>query len=380
MTGFQRYLFRNVLRTLIAIVGGLALIALLSQGLDRDQLDLIVENRQSIGVYFWVTILAVPQIISLLMPVALFVAAVFALNVAHRENEVVVAQASGMSNWQVASPVLRLAVLAGILHLGLNLWVQPAASRELRETVSEASTDLAASLVREGMFMTHGDGLTTFARKSSGGEMKDLMINDSRNPAESVTYIAKTAFLIEGETGPQLVMQNGQRQSLRDNGALEMTTFTQAPFDLAPFINDQKAIVLEESDRFLPELFFPDMNNYYDYDNVDMLMAEGHARISAPLLNIAMAMLAIYAVLGGDFSRRGYAKRIAVASGGALILRLAAFGAVAAGRDDPSLNVLQYLIPILVIVVISFFYFVQPILARRRMARRNPSLAAAGAA
>ncbi len=380
MTGFQRYLFRNVLRTLMAIVGGLALIALLSQGLDRDQLNLIVENRQSIGVYFWVTILAVPQIISLLMPIALFVAGIFALNVAHRENEIVVAQASGMSNWQVASPVLRLAMLAAILHLGLNLWVQPAASRELRETVSEASTDLAASLVREGMFMSHGDGLTTFARRVVGGEMKDLLINDARNPAENVTYIAKNAFLIEGETGPQLVMQNGQRQSLRDNGALETTTFTQAPFDLAPFINDQKAVVLEESDRYLPELFFPDMNNYYDYDNVDMLLAEGHARISAPLLNIAMAMLAIFAVLGGDFSRRGYAKRIAIASGGALILRLAAFGAVAAGRDDPSLNILQYLIPVLVIAAISFLYFVQPILKRRAMARRNPSLAMAGAA
>jgi lipopolysaccharide export system permease protein len=380
MTGFQRYLFRNVLRTLLAVVGGLALIALLSQGLDPDQLNLIVENRQSIGVYFWVTILAVPQILSLLTPIALFIASAAALNVAHRENEIVVAQASGMSNWQVASPVMRLAILAAILHLGLNLWVQPAASRELRETVTRASTDLAASLVREGMFMSHGDGLTTFARKVSGGEMTDLMVNDSRNPDESVTFIAKTAFLVEGETGPQLVMQNGQRQSIRDNGALEILTFTQSPFDLAPFINDQKAVILEESDRYLPELFFPDMNNYYDYDNVDMLLAEGHARISAPLLNIAMAMLAIYAVLGGDFSRRGYAKRIAIASGGALILRLAAFGAVAAGRDDPSLNILQYLIPIMVIAAISFFYFVQPILRRRALASRNPSLAMAGAA
>ena len=380
MTGFQRYLFRNVLRTLFAVVGGLALIALLSQGLDPDQLNLIVENRQSIGVYFWVTILAVPQILSLLMPVALFIAAAGALNVAHRENEIVVAQASGMSNWQVASPVMRLAVLAAILHLGLNLWVQPAASRELRETVSQASTDLAASLVREGMFMSHGNGLTTFARKVTGGEMKDLMVNDSRNPNESVTYIAKTAFLVEGETGPQLVMQDGQRQSVRDNGALEPFIFVQWPFDLAPFINDQKAVILEESDRYLPELFFPDMNNYYDYDNVNLLLAEGHARISAPLLNIAMAMLAIYAVLGGDFSRRGYAKRIAAASGAALVLRLAAFGAVAAGRDDPSLNILQYLISIMVIAVISFFYFVQPILARRRLARRNPALAMAEAA
>ncbi len=82
-----------------------------------------------------------------MMPIGIFIATAAALNVAHRENEIVVAQASGLSNWQVASPVLRLATLAAILHLGLNLWIQPAASRELRETITEASTDLAASLV-----------------------------------------------------------------------------------------------------------------------------------------------------------------------------------------------------------------------------------------
>ena len=380
MSGYQRYLFRNMLRTLIAIVGGLALIALLTQGLDQDQLDVIVENRQSVGVYLWVSLLATPQIISLLMPIAVFIATAAALNVAHRENEIVVAQASGMSNWQVASPVMRLTVLAAILHLGLNLWIQPAASRELRETMTSASTDLAASLVREGMFMSHGDGLTTFARQVSGGEMHDLLVSDTRNPKASVTYIAKTAYLVQSEGAPVLVMRDGHMQQVRESGALEMLAFTQSPFDLAPFVNDQKAVVLEESDRFLPELFFPDMTNYYDNANVNLLMAEGHARMSAPLLNMAMAMLAIFAVLGGDFSRRGYAIRIALASAAALTLRLAAFGATAAGRDDPNLNWLQYLIPIFVVALISFFYFAQPILKRRRLARRNPSLALAQAA
>jgi len=358
MSGFQRYLFRNVLRTLIAIVGGLALIALLTQGL--QQIKPILENGQSMVVYLWASVLAAPQIISLLMPIAMFIATAGALNVAHRENEIVVAQASGMSNWQVASPVLRLAALAAILHLGLNLWIQPAASRELRETVTHASTDLAASLVREGMFMQHGDGLTTFARRVKGSEMRDLLISDARNPKEVVTVIAKTAYLAEMEGSPVLVLRDGQRQTLRDNGALETPTFVQATFDLAPFMNDEKAVTLEESDRFLPELFFPDMSNYYDNANVNMLLAEGHQRIAAPLLNLAMAMLAIYAVLGGDFNRRGYAMRIALASAAALALRLAAFGATSAGRDDPTLNILQYGLPIVVIGVISFFYFARP--------------------
>lgn len=377
MSGFQRYLFRNVLRTLLAIVGGLALIAVLTQGLSQDRLNLIVENRQSVMVYLWVTALATPQIISLLMPIALFIATAAALNASHRENEIVVSQASGMSNWQVASPVLRLATLAAILHLGLNLWIQPAASRELRTAVAEASTDLASSLVREGMFMTHGDGLTTFAGRVDGSQITFLVANDSRDAANEATYIAKNAFISEIENKPTLILQNGQRQTIRNNGALESFNFQQSPLELSAFANDQKAIVMEESDRFLPELFYPDMNNYYDAANTKMFLAEGHQRMAAPLLNVAMAMLALYAVLGGDFNRRGYARRIAMASAGAVLLRLLAFQTTAAAGDEPDLNILQYLLPISVVGLISFFYFIVPILKRRRLARGSSRLKAA---
>jgi lipopolysaccharide export system permease protein len=370
MYGFQRYLFRNVLRTLIAIVGGLALIAILTQGLSQIQ-DTIVQNRSSMLTFLWASLLATPQIIALLMPIALFIATAAALNVAHRENEVVVAQASGMSNWQVASPVLRLAVLAAILHLGLNLWVQPSASRELRTTLTSASTDLASSLVREGKFMTHDDGLTTFAGNMEGSEITFLVANDSRNPNNEVTYIAKSAFLSELEGKPALILRDGIRQSVRANGATESLTFQQSPLELGAFVNDQKAVILEESDRYLPELFYPDMTNHYDNANVDMLAAEGHARLATPLLNIAMAMLAILAVLGGDFSRRGYAQRIAIASGVALLVRLAAFGATSSASKDPDLNIVQYLLPIFVIALVSFLYFIQPILKRRRVSART---------
>ena len=55
MTRVQRYLFFEVLRMVAIIVGGLALLALLAQGLSRT--DLIVESRQSALTYFYVVIL-----------------------------------------------------------------------------------------------------------------------------------------------------------------------------------------------------------------------------------------------------------------------------------------------------------------------------------
>jgi lipopolysaccharide export system permease protein len=364
MSGFQRYLFSNVLRTLIAIVGGLAMIALLTQGLTR--VEDAVENRQTAMLALWLAVLAAPQIISLLLPIALFIAAAGALNVAHRENEIVVAQASGMSNWQVASPVLRLAALAALVHLVLNLWVQPAAYREIRNLESTASADLMAAMIREGSFMSSG-GLTTWAREVEGQEMRDLLVSDARNPEDVLTYIARRGYIVMSEGIPAIVMMDGHVQQLGANGAMEALKFNQSTFDLAPFVAEDRAVVLKASDRYLPELFYPDMTNYHDVANVDDFLAEGHARLAAPLLDITMAMIGIFAVLGGDFSRRGYARRIGLAAGGAVLLRLAAFGAVSAAEGDPALNVLQYALPVVVFGVFAVLFFRKP--GRRRVSR-----------
>ena len=64
--------------------------------------------------------------------------------------------------------------------------------------------------------------------------------------------------------------------------------------------------------------------------------AEAHGRLSAPLLNIALALVALVGVLMGDFSRRGYGRRIMWAAIIALVIRLASLMAQATAADEPA--------------------------------------------
>ena len=91
-----------------------------------------------------------PQLLSMILPIALFVAALVALNRLHTEQEIVVCFAGGMSRWRVISPAMRLAAAVALLALVINLWVQPPAARAMREELFKVRTDLAASLVRRG--------------------------------------------------------------------------------------------------------------------------------------------------------------------------------------------------------------------------------------
>lgn len=355
MTRIQRYLFIAVLRTVVIIVGGLALLALLAQGL--SQTDLIIENRQSAVTYFWIVMLGAPQIIALLTPLALFIAAVWSLNRIHRDSEIVVAQAAGMTRWQIASPIIRLAAIAAVAHLTINLWVQPAAQRTLRENVADIRRDLATALIQPGQFTQAEDKLTFYARESRGDDLRGILISDGRDPTRRVDYLAQEGTVIRIDGTPAIVMRNGQIHDLDQNQSLSILDFEQYTFDLAPFMAEQGEVTLKSSDRYLHELFFVDRKNYLEVQNADNFLAEAHARLTTPLLNIAMAMIAIMAVIGGDFSRHGYSRRISIATAGALALVIVQLSVQSASQDDPMVNIAQWGVPLGVILIISWFSF-----------------------
>jgi lipopolysaccharide export system permease protein len=355
MSKVQTYLFYEVLRAVLIIVGGLAMLALLAQGLSRT--DLILENRQSALTYFYIVMLGAPQVIALLTPLALFVAGVWSLNRIHKDSEIVVAQAAGMTPWQIASPIMRLAILCTVAHLAVNLWVQPAAQRAMRETVSVARADLAAALIRPGQFTTNGERLTFYAREQINGELRGVLISDMTDPEFPTDILARSAALVEVEGRPTLLLREAISQQLDDNQQLSILEFEQYMFDLTDFMKEDSDLVLKASDKYLYELFFIDRSNYFEAKEADSLLAEAHARLTTPLLNMVMAMIAVFAVLGGDFSRKGYGKRIALAGAGAIVVLIVQLALQSSAADDPPLNSLQWLLPIGVFGVLAYIYF-----------------------
>lgn len=355
MTKIQAHLFRQVLQAVVIIVGGLVMMALLAQGLSRT--DLILENRQSALTYFYIVMLGSPQVVALLTPLAIFVGAVWSLNRIHKDSEIVVAQAAGMTRWQVASPILRLALMCAVLHLGVNLWVQPAAQRTMREAVAVARADLAAALIRPGQFTTNGERLTFYAREQIGGELRGVLISDMTDPDYPTDILARSAALVSVEGRPTLLLRDALSQQLDTNQQLSILEFDQYMFDLTEFMKEDTELILKASDKYLYELFFLDRKNYFENKEADAFLAEGNARMTTPLLNIVMALLAILAILGGDFSRQGYGRRIGYATGAASVVLVVQLALQSAAADDPSLNVVQWVVPLSLIGVFSWIYF-----------------------
>ncbi len=98
-------------------------LALLARSL--SEFDVLIEQRQSATVFLKIIALALPQLLAMILPIALFVATLVALNRLHTEQEIVVCFAGGMSRWRVISPAMRLAVFATLVSLVMSLWAGP---------------------------------------------------------------------------------------------------------------------------------------------------------------------------------------------------------------------------------------------------------------
>ena len=344
MTLIQRYLFRQISLPVVAAVAALAGIGLLSQSL--DQLEVIVERGQSIWVMVKLTLLALPQLIAVILPIGLFVGALIALTRLQREQELTAAYAAGVSRWSLIRPALQIALIVTVVSLLVNVFVQPWAQREGRRQAFAIRTDLVALLVEEGRFVQGPDGLTVYVQQiEQNGLMKNLFVYLD-NGKTVTTWDAETARFGRLDGLPVLTMQNGSMQRYSSREVLNQLSFDQQVFDLSPYAKSDERIRFKPSDLWLTDLFDPTPALLESAGTRGELAAEGHSRLASPLYALAAMAFALAAILGGAFSRSGYGGRIARAAGAFLVLRVIGYGLVAASAWNGAMNVLQYAVPL----------------------------------
>jgi len=346
----QRYLFRQLLGHTLVATAALTGVAVLTASLSA--LDLLVNDRQSAIIFAQVTLLATPQIIAMILPLAVCVAGLVGLNRLHTEQEIVICFAGGMSRWRVAAPAIRLAGLITVINLVINLWIQPLCYREMRTILMAVRADIATTLIRPGEFTHPSPGLTVFAQSmDETGDIKNLFLDKASPTGASTTYMAAEGRFAKRNGDPVLVLHSGSIQQFSKTGVLDVLSFEENVLPLKPFLAIEGEVLYHPSDRYLHELFFPDMRRSWERVNYKKLISEGNSRLATPLYDLAFMSLALAAVLGGAFSRLGYGTRIAVAGATGLAIRVLGFVAGAAANGNISLNVLQYSPPLICFLV-----------------------------
>lgn len=348
--GFTRYIFMQALGPLMLATAALTGIIWLTQALRL--LDVVISQGQSTGTYFFLTLLSMPSILMLVMPISLFIGVLHAIHRLYSDSELVVMFSAGLSRWSIAGPFLLLTGLVSVLVLSLNMYLAPGGLREVKRRLYEIRADFATAMIREGAFSNPINGLTVYVRnRQFDGTIEGILVHDNRNETEPVTYMAETGQLVISNTGPRLIMFNGniQRASKEDGGdSLSLLYFDKYTYDLTQFGKGPEATYYEARERYIGDLLWPAEDDIYAANYRPRLLAEAHDRFASALYPFMLTFIALAGLISAQFNRRGYALRLVIAATVALGARLVSLVFFNATINYPMVAIAMYSFPILV--------------------------------
>lgn len=361
----NRYIFRQLFLAFLILIGVLTGLVWISQIIRL--LNLVIERGRTIGQFLDLTGILVPSIAGMVAPGSLMIATVYVLNRFNTDNELVVMHAGGTSRWKILKPFALMTLLVTGFIIFVNLYALPAGRREFRNKLIEMRTDIIATLVQEGQFVTPERGLTVHIKaKGPGGEMLGLVFRDSRDPQRTVTYLAERARMIDTDDANILVMFQGTILSRRGSPqALDVVKFEQYSLDLKEFGGSKSATYYKPSGKYLDELFNPDPKDPVFLSDPNKLVAEAHDRLANPLYALAMMLIAFVGMSQARSTRTNPNVLILVVVGLGFGLRFSGFAVynliVSTGGFVP----LAYLVPLTVIVAILAWLMWQSTLTAR---------------
>ncbi|WP_299591948.1 LPS export ABC transporter permease LptF [uncultured Tateyamaria sp.] len=314
MVRFDRYM----LSQLLWLFGFFALVLVAVFWINRavQLFDRLIGDGQTALVFLEFSALGLPRLITTVLPIATFAAAVYVTNRMNNESELTVMQSTGSSPWRLARPVAVFGLISALMMSVLSHVLVPAASEQLSEREIEISRNVTSRLLTEGAFLSPTAGVTFYTRAiSEDGVLKDVFLADRRAPNERVIYTAAEAYLIRNGEGTSLIMVDGlaQRLATSDN-RLSTAKFQDFSFDISTLMSTDEQIA--PSLRFLrTDLMMTGWDSLADSlgTTPGSIAEEVHNRFARAAFCFVTAMIGFATLLVGGYSRFGVWREIVIA-------------------------------------------------------------------
>ncbi len=345
----ERYILKIALTAFLVCLVGLTAVIWLTQAL--REVDLLTGQGQTLVVFLTFTLLSLPALVTIIAPVALFIAILYTLNKLNGDSELVVMNAAGMAFSRIMRPFAMLTGAVAVIVGLMSVVLVPASFNELRYLITQIRADFVANLVREGQFTEIDRGVTFSFRERSGEALKGIFLQDRRDERRTLVYIAEVGQIAQVEDESYLVLERGSVHTLtpgaRDSS---IVAFERYAVDLSAFAPEGDLTFFKPRERSTAELLTIDDSDPVYARFPGRFRSELHDRLSAWLYVFAMAAIAFAALGEARTTRQGRGMAIAVAIGGVVALRVAGFAATSAAARSDLAVVMVWLLPVATLI------------------------------
>ena len=343
MNGLTRYVLRQLLVGMVLVTVGLTGIIWLSQSLRF--VEMIVNRGVTGGLFLYLTMLLLPNFLSIILPVALFTMVVFTYSKLVTDRELVVMRASGMSQFALAKPALIMALLVVAAGYALNIYLVPQSYRMFRELQWDIRYNYSHILLQEGAFNNVSKNVTVYVReRTKDGQLHGILVHDGRDAEKPSTVMASRGALIESEGSSRVIMFEGNRQAMnKKTNKFSILYFDRYTIKLDRTEEQAAVRYREPRERTLQELFDIDQDKILNDRDYGKFVVEAHKRLISPVFAACFTLIGLACLISGGVSRSGQSGRIALAA--AIVI---GFQALALGLENISARRLE-LIPLMYI-------------------------------
>jgi lipopolysaccharide export system permease protein len=286
-------------------------------------------------------------------------AALYTLDRMNGDSEIIVMTAAGATVWRICRPLIALALIVSMLILLVNVFINPACMRALRDLITQVRADLISQVLQPGRFSSPERGLTFHIRdRSQDGELQGLLFHDERDSKQVMSYLADRGRILSNDQGSFLIMFDGyvHRYNAKDKDkSVQIIAFDQNIVDLSKFTEgDRQRNKLEPKQMPLMSLINPPPEDEVTDKEYGLLRYELHDRLATPLYPLAFIFLAIALMGQARTTRESRWGQILTVFGLAVAIRVAGITAGNLVTLNAWAVILVYAIPIGAILIAAW--------------------------
>jgi lipopolysaccharide export system permease protein len=344
MIRIERYLLRTATAACVSGLVVLTGVVWVTQAL--RQIDLITSKGQTILLFLWITALALPSLVAIIAPVALFSGILYTLNKLNGDSELVVMAASGVSPARLLRPMALLSgVVFGVVAI-LYIQVLPWSFGAIETVTTFIHADFIANFARPGAFSQLESGFVFhFRERTPDGALHGVFMQDQRDLAHITTYIAEAGKTVERDGASYLQLSKGVLLRPQSAGDSAMVTFDDYTIDLSQFVHAVSAMK-RPREQSTAQLLRPDAKDRADPTLSGHIRSELLDRLASPLYAFAGGLIAFAALGEARTTRQGRGVAIAGAILAFAGVRMLGFAATTLAVGAPSAAVFVWTIPL----------------------------------
>jgi lipopolysaccharide export system permease protein len=350
MTLLERYILKITFSAFAACLFALTGVIWITQAL--RELDLLTGKGQTFLIFLTVTGLSLPALISVIAPVAFFLATIYTLNKLNGDSELIVMSAGGMPPGRLLRPFLALAAFVCLAVGIISIHIMPASFQEMRQLFTKIRADFVGTMAKEGQFITLENGITFHYRERQGDSLLGIFMEDLREKNKAIVYLAERGQTAEQNGTSYLVLQKGSVQRKEPNSRdSSIVAFERYAVDLSAFNKEGGEVVYKPRERSTLQLLFPDKSEPIYQEQSGRFRAELHERLSSWLYPLAMMMIAFAALGEPRTTRQGRGMAIASAVVAIVLMRILGFAASSGVARTSAAVVAIYAVPLASILI-----------------------------